>query len=211
MSTLAIMKQRIADELSRSDLATQTSYAISDAIAKWQRLRFYFNETSHEGYEFDTITNQETYSGLDDPNLPWFYDVDDVFVVVGVNKYRVKRIDPTLYRINQMPYFRGQPYNYMWLGQSFSFSPIPNTVYTMKVVGHYKITEPLTDSEAGNPWMTDAERLIRQTAKRILYQDILLDTEAASACMAAETEAFESLKAASATMTANRQIAPMEF
>ena len=125
MTTLAVMKSRIADEISRADLTSQISNAINDAIAMYQTKRFYFNETGPNGSTFNTVANQETYTATDDPDIPYMYDVDDVFVTVGVNNYRVKRIDPTLYRINQMPNFKGQPYQYMFLNQTFSFSPIP--------------------------------------------------------------------------------------
>lgn len=211
MTTLDIMKNRISDEISRADLTSQIANAINDAIAMYQTRRFYFNETGPTGSTFNTIANQETYTETDDPDIPYMYDVDDVFVTVGVNNYRVKRIDPTLYRINQMPNFKGQPYQYMFLNQTFSFSPIPNTVYPMQIVGHYKLAAPASDSEANNHWMTDAERLIRSCAKRFLYQDILLDADAATACQAAEIEAFDVLKGASAGMIRNGMIQPQAF
>ena len=209
--TLADMKARIADELSRADLTSQIALAISDAIALYQTKRFYFNETGPNGSSFNTVANQEVYTVTDDPDIPYMYDVDDVFVQVGVNNFRVKRIDPTIYRINQMPNFKGQPYQYMFLNQTFSFSPIPNTVYPMQIVGHYKLAAPASDSEANNKWMTDAERMIRSCAKRFLYQDILLDADAAVACQAAEIEAYDTLKAASAGMIRNGFIQPQAF
>lgn len=211
MTTLATMKNRISDEISRADMTSQIANAINDAIALYQTKRFYFNETGPDGSTFNTVANQETYTAADDPDIPYMYDVDDVFVTVGVNNFRVKRIDPTLYRINQMPNFKGQPYQYMFLNQTFSFSPIPNTAYPMQIVGHYKLAAPASDAEANNKWMTDAERLIRSCAKRFLYQDILLDADAATACQAAEIEAFDVLKAASASMIRNGMIQPQDF
>lgn len=211
MTTLATMKSRIADELSRADLTSQIANAVGDAIALYQTKRFYFNETGAAGETFQTVADQETYDGFDDPTLPWLYDIDDIFVVVGVNNFRIKRIDPTLYRINQMPNFKGQPYQYAWQGRQISFAPIPNKAYTIIVHGQYKISAPMSDGETGNPWMTDAERLIRQCAKRMLYQDVILDADAATACLAGETEAYDALKATSAGMSRNGYIQPMEF
>lgn len=211
MTTLATMKARCADELSRSDLTSQIATAINDAIALYQPHRFYFNETNASGLQFSTVASQETYDKNDLASLEYLYDVDDVFVVVGVNRYRVKRIDPTLFNINRMPYFIGQPYTYMWNNRQFSFSPIPNTAYTMIVLGFYKIAAPASDSEANNPWMTDAERLIRQAAKRMLYQDIILDGEAASACKMAEDEAFYRLSATSDSMSRTGSIQAVSF
>lgn len=211
MTTLATMKSRIADEISRTDLTSQIANAINDAIGLYQPERFYFNETNADGLQFSTVASQETYDKDDLASLEYVYDVDDVFVVVGVNRYRVKRIDPTTFNINRMPYFIGQPYQYMWNNRQFSFSPIPNTAYTIIVLCQYKIAAPASDSETDNPWMLDAERLIRSAAKRILYQDILLDGEAASACQMAEEEAFYKLRNTSNTMSRTGSIEPMRF
>lgn len=211
MTTLATMKSRIADELSRTDLTSQIATAINDAIALYQPKRFYFNETNANGLQFTTVASQETYDKNDLASLEYLYDVDDVFVIVGVNRFRVKRIDPTTFNINRMPYFIGQPYQYMWNNRQFSFTPIPNDAYTMIILGFYKFAAPASDSETDNVWMTDAERMIRQCAKRMLYQDILLDADAAAACLAGEEEAFYSLRNTSNSMSRTGSIEPMRF
>ncbi len=233
------MKARVADELSRSDLTSQIALAINDAITHYQRKRFYFNETGPNGYTFLTVPNQETYAArnpmisqnadglvLDGESgylmleltgseyeypIPVFYDVDDVFVTVGVNNFRVKRIDPTIYRINQMPNFKGQPYNYMYSNQTFSFSPIPNAIYPMQVVGHLQLDAPLDDTETNNPWMIDAERLIRNCAKRILCQEVIMDADSTAAYLAAENEALDSLAATTDNMIRTGYIQPVDF
>jgi hypothetical protein len=210
MTTLTVMKARIADEISRADMTTQIGYAISSAITKYQKTRFFFNETDPAGLTFNTVALQETYT-TENALLPYVYDVDDMFVTIGVNNFRIKRIDPTLFRINRMPNFLGQPYNYMFSDQTFAFSPIPNTVYPIIVYGFYKLAEPATDGEANNPWMTEAERLIRSTAKRMLYQDILLDSDGAAASAQAEQEAYDDLKATSNQMMRTGYIQPTKF
>jgi hypothetical protein len=210
MTTQTIMKARIADEISRADLTTQIGYAITDAIGYYQPIRFYFNETDSAGLTFSTVATQEVYDVDDNATLPWVYDVDDVFVVVGENNYRLMRIEPSLYRLNQAD-ASGQPYEYMWNKQQFSFNPVPDAVYSMIVTGHYKVAAPATDGEASNPWMVDAERMIRSAAKRILYQDIILDGEAAQACALAEDEAFWRLKSTTNKFTATGYVKAMQF
>lgn len=210
MTTLATLKSRISDELSRSDLTSQIASAITSAIEYYQSIRFYFNETGAAGLTFSTVAGQEVYGVADNATLPWVYDVDEIFVVVGGNNYRLMRIDPSLYRINQAS-ASGQPYEYMWNKQQFSFNPVPDAIYTMIVAGHYKVAAPATDGEANNPWMVDAERLIRSAAKRMLYQDIILDGEAAQACALAEDEAFWRLKGTTNKFTATGRIMPMNF
>lgn len=210
MTTLATMKSRVANELSRTDLTSEIATAIDSAIAKYQKTRFYFNEAGFTTLQFTTVDNQETYT-TENALLPYIYDVDDLFVTVGVNNYRVKRIDPTLFVINKMPYFKGQPYQYMWINQTFYLSPIPNAAYTMSILGHYRLAGPASDAEADNHWMTDAERLIRSCAKRMLYQDILLDSDGVGASAQAEQEALDDLKATSNQMQKIGSIQPTKF
>lgn len=207
--TLAAMKARIADELARTDLGSNISLAISDAITFYQRKRFYFNETGPNGSIFYTVANQTTYTASDDADIPYMFDLDDVFITVGVNNYTVQRIDPTQWRILQIPTFKGQPYQYMFLNQTISFAPTPDQAYQMQLVGHYKLAAPASDTEASNHWMTDAERLIRSCAKRLLCQEVILDADAAAAAKAAEDEAFDDLKSVTSTMVRTGSIRPM--
>jgi len=207
--TLAAMKARIADELARSDIGANISNAINDAITFYQRKRFYFNETGPNGSTFNTVAGQTTYSVSDDPDIPYMYDVDDLFITVANNNYTVKRIDPSQWRILQIPTFRGQPYQYMFLNQAISFLPIPDRAYQMQIVGHYKLAAPASDTEADNHWMTDAERLIRSCAKRLLYQEVILDADGAAASQAAESESLDDLKSVTATMVRTGFIRPM--
>lgn len=207
--TLADMKVRIADELSRSDLTSQIAYAISDAIALYQPIRFFFNETGPNGSTFNTVNGQTTYTAADDTDIPWMFDVDDLFITIANNNYRVRRIDPGDWRILQIPTFKGQPYQYMFLNQTISLLPIPDQAYAMQIVGHYKLAGPATDAEADNKWMTDAERLIRSCAKRLIYQDVILDPDAAAACLGAENEAKGTLKSITSTMVRTGSIRPM--
>lgn len=211
MSTLATLKTRIADELSRSDLTSQIALAITDAIGKYQKVRFYFNETGALGETFNTGAGTETYTSASNPNLPFMYDLDDLFITVSGNLSVLQRIDPTLYRLQKTNSASGQPYNYMWLNQTISLWPVPDQAYTITMVGHYKLAAPASDSEANNKWMTDAERLIRSCAKRMLYEDVLLDQDAAAASEKAELDSLIDLKGVTATMVRAGFIQPVEF
>jgi hypothetical protein len=86
--------------------------------------------------------------------------------------------------------------------------------YQIIVICQYKVAAPASDSETDNPWMIDTERLIRQTAKAFLYQDILLDADAAAACIGGPggaDEAFWLLRGTSNTMARTGSIEPMRF
>jgi hypothetical protein len=211
MSTLGAMKTRIADEISRADLGAQIGYAISDAIAKYQRIRFFFNETGPSGSTFSTVANRADYTASDNADIPYFYDLDDLFVIISNNNYRVRRIEPTMFTLLSLPSIKGQPYQFMYTNQTLSLFPIPDRVYPMFMFGHYRLAGPASDTEANNHWMTDAERLIRNCAKRLLYQEILLDGDGANSAGSAETEALDDLKAATAGMIRTGAVEPMQF
>jgi len=209
--TLADMKDRITDELDRDDLSDQVENAIRDAIALYQPTRFYFNETGAEGSNFVTQAGKVTYGATDDPDIPFFYDIDEIFVTISNNNYRVRRIDPSFWRIQQLPTMRGQPYQYMWANQTISLFPTPNTAYAMTITGHYKIAAPASDTEPNNHWMTDAEGLIRNCAKRLLFTDLVRNYEAAEVAGAREREHLDQLKRVTSGMIRNTRIEAMDF
>ena len=72
---LAQMKARIADELGqRTDLTSQISFAISDAISFYNNERFIFNES--RDITFSTVPAQEFYGAADNTAIPnmWSFD-----------------------------------------------------------------------------------------------------------------------------------------
>lgn len=209
MSTLATMKSRIADELMRSDLTSQIASAISEAIEFYQKQRFYWNELNNA--TFPTIAGQADYTATQEVYIPIAYDLDDVFILVSGNEYRVKRIDPTRWRILNNASTQGQPYQYQYFNRVMSFYPIPDQAYTIRLVGHFKIDAPASDAEASNPWMVDAEALIRHRAKMILYRDVVLDEKQAAMCSQAEMEQLVIQRALTSSMTRNGLIEPMAF
>jgi hypothetical protein len=209
MSTLATMKTRIADELMRSDLTSQIALAIPEAIAFHQKQRFYFNERND--VTFSTVAAQAAYTSSDEPYMPVAYDVDDVFVTVSGNEYRVKRMDPSRWRILNNASTQGQPHQYSYFNRTMYLYPIPDQAYTMRMVGHFKIDAPASDAEANNPWMVEAEALIRHTAKMILYRDVIFDDEMEARCSRAAEQELVVQRALTSSMIRGGMIEPMAF
>lgn len=212
MSTLAVMKARIADELGRSDLTSQIAYAISDAIEAYQDERFHFNET--RAITFSTVAEQE------------FYDSDDAAALATVNAF-----DYVVLYISGMPYplrnelpdeiellaqsgtGTGQPHSYCWYGDQLRLYPIPTDVWTVRVGASIKAAAPANDGETGNPWMTHAARLIRSRAKLELATHVLLDNDLGQNMSAATQEAFDQLKSKTNQLTQidKGRVVPMHF
>jgi hypothetical protein len=81
MSTYGEMQTTIADELDRSDLASQIQKAIKTAIKKYQRKRFFFNEA--RSLTFNTVDGQEFYTAADSSDIPNLLFIDTVKLTIS--------------------------------------------------------------------------------------------------------------------------------
>lgn len=212
MSTLAIMKARIADELARADLTSQIAYAITDAIEAYQDERFHFNES--RAITFTTVVDQEFYSSSDAAAIATINSIDYVMVYQGSIPTRLRAEIPALMELKaQNATGTGLPYNYCWYGDQIRLYPVPNTAVTIRIGAAVKAAAPASDAEASNPWMTHAARLIRSRAKLELALHVLKDEELASTMNSAVEEAFAQLKDKTnmLTQTEAGRVQPMEF
>ncbi len=105
----------------------------------------------------------------------------------------------------------GRPFEYAYYAKSIRLWPVPDGVYPVRVAGHIALAEPATDAEASNPWMIDAERLIRSRAKLELALHVTHDPDMASAMGSAVTEAWNELKGESNRLSGTGNIRPMQF
>lgn len=168
MTTLAIMKARIASEMARgSDITNAIADAINTAIAAYQKYRFRWNETL-PGTEisFSTVAGQVNYlfSAITSRTI---FRLDYLTVLVGTEVIRLKRVtDPAEIKVlNDAGTIRGYPDKFTVEGETVILYPSPDQVYSIKVAGIFSYAAPASDSEAGNRWMIDGELLIRSRAK----------------------------------------------
>jgi len=223
--TLGAMVARIADEIGRSDLSSQIRNAINDAIAVYNNERFYFNET--RDFVFNLNQGQMIYTESDFPNVINLLSIDYMYVYQNNYPYR---LDPTtpedLEMLTVGGITLGLPYLYCFYNQAIRVYPMPmNTTYSARVAGSYAVAAPQSDAEAGNPWMTDAERLIRSRAKFELATHVLYDADMATAMGGtsqdadgnpsggAAGDAFQSLKNRTTLITkiGDGWVKPMQF
>lgn len=212
MTTLAIMKSRISDELARSDLTTQIAYAITDAITAYEDERFFFSES--RALTFSTAADQEFYSSTDDADIGKIQKIDYVVVYVGTQAHQLEYERPEDMEIDSTGTDgTGQPWAYTWYGDQIRLYPTPDAVYTVRIGASYKVAAPASDGEASNPWMTHAERLIRSRAKAELALHVLKDIELAQTMTQALEEAYDQLKGRTAMLTqaAKAKVRAMEF
>lgn len=213
MTTLAVMKQRIADELARSDLNAMIAYAITDAIDAYQSRRFHFNEL--RDVLFTTSDGQEWYDVSDSEHIPNLMAIDSVRVAIDSTFWELCRKTPEELESWQVTPPEGQPTSYTYFNQQIRLYPIPNDDWEVTVTAHVKVDEPASDAETYNPWMTDAARLIRARAKLNLARNVNasgIDPGFSPSALAIfkdeEDDAFNELKSRAAKQIGTGKIAP---
>lgn len=213
MTTLAIMKARIANELGqRSDLDDEIANAINDAIGAYQQTRFHFNEG--RTVTFTTVAGQEFYDADDAANIAKLWVVDYMVYYVGDTPYHLGQLTPAeMEGASANASNTGEPGAWCWYGDQIRIYPAPSGAYTVRVGGTMTIAAPATDAEANNPWMTHAERLIRSRAKLELAIHVLKEQDTAAAMGEAVREALQQLndKTTKRTMVNQGRVRAMNF
>lgn len=181
MTTQAVMKARIADDITRSDLDTQIEEAITTAIEAYQHVRFWFNETRDA--TFSTVVAQRIYTEDDADFIPNVLKIDFLTVELGATDVRfLKRVSPAEMEDQvENTTTSGQPFDYSYYDQSFHLYPIPSEIWTVRMHGQAFKAAPASDTEANNVWMVEAARLIRSRAKYELAVHVLQNGELAIA------------------------------
>jgi hypothetical protein len=110
----------------------------------------------------------------------------------------------------------GQPYSYTYYNRSIRLYPVPSeTVYEVRIGGHWQVVEPASDTEKYNPWMIEAEQLIRARAKLNLARNVnaagLTPTFSDKALIIyrdEETDAFNELKMRTNKLLSSGKVKP---
>lgn len=210
MSTLTALKAEIADDFDRSDLTTAIANAISRAIRYFQATRFYFNVTRDK--TFVTVADQSVYTTADDADIPEFIEFDQIHVTVSGQRDELTPIDITEWeRLTDGSAATGEPYAYAYYNMQLHLYPIPDQVYTVRMLGHFKAAEPATDGEADNVWMVEAFDLIRARATGDIALNKLRDTGKAQTAMAAEELQMSRLMRETNKRTRSGELTPTQF
>lgn len=208
--TLGYMQDKIADQISRSDLTTQITESISDAIRFYQPHRFIFSEGRDTS--LSTVNNQEFYSATDDPLLGSLFEFDYITVSIGTAKFDLPRYQPEdLELLTQSGTQFGQPQCYSYYNFQMRLYPVPDAAYPLTIAAHQLIAAPTVQAATGNPWMGEAERLIRSRARYELALNYTFDEDEMKFMTAATTEAYDELKARTNKLAGTGEVRPTTF
>ncbi len=214
-NTLGQMKTDISTELARGDtLDSIIPSKIAEAIEYWQPERFWFSES--RDFMFSTAQGQEFYGETTAPiaatGMSTLQFIDYVVLYIGSVPWIIaRRTDKDIEILNQNGLVQGQPWNWSYYNEQFRLGPIPDTAYPIRIAAHRYIDPPASDDETGNPWMTNAEKLIRCYAKFLIFAHNIRNTEQATAMMAETEDALSRLKARTNKLLGQGLVQPMEF
>lgn len=212
MTTLSIMKARIARELRRSNLTVAIEEAINTAIQAYEHERFYVNESREN--TFSTVVDQMRYGVADAAFIGLISKIDYIFLTIGDQPFELyPQLPVVLEDASTNGTTTGQPLEYAFYDEKLWLYPIPPEIWTVRVGAVIEQAAPASDAEVNNFWMTKGERLIRSRAKQELGLHVLMDMELAQLSGAAATEALEQLVIATTrkTKTGGGRIVPMNM
>lgn len=167
MPTYLDMITRISDESLRPDMANQIKLCIQDAVAHYEVERFWFNQFRDRS--FATVAGQEFYGTADHADIPNVLEFDAVTLSIGSTRWPLTKTGYVqIEDWNADASSRGQPTHCAYWGQQIRLYPVPDNVYPIRLSGLFKLPTLVGDSDQ-NAWTNDAEELIRNRAKSILY------------------------------------------
>lgn len=184
MATLNDMRDRIVRELQRSDLDTEITESITDAILHFQDEPLFINSKQ------DTLilTEGEAYYELpSDFSSELRVMLNDGNVIYQLQQVTYEQLDNMDADSNNP--FQGTPSYFAFIGQKDSITtsprgyirlyPTPNNS-TDKVLWRYfsRLNAPSGDN-TGNFWTNEAGRMIRCYAKGLLFADVLMQPDQA--------------------------------
>lgn len=218
MATYGDMQARIADEMLTTAITTaQIQNAIQDAIRKYERRRFWFNERrwdmqvlfdstggalTDSGGDFlrssplfTTIPGVEFYDQTVSPEMAQAAHLDKlVLVQSSINRYTLTSRTPQWMDDNAVGLtWRAMPTDWSFQQEQVRLFPIPDAAYPILAQGTQRFNT-LVNSSDTNPWMVEAEELIRSCAEAILARRVDRDMQAAQIFAQDEAQALASIK-----------------
>lgn len=190
MSDYITMVNRIADEMDDDSLTSQIKLAIQSAINFYARKRFWFTQVQ---FTFPIAADDEYFDSGDSSEIPNVLEIDSFSITDSAGiRYSLFPLSNSIIDESQDGFQKSTPSNWSYIRSSIRIFPIAIASYTATVEAWSRLTTLSADADT-NAWMTDAEELIRQRAKRILAMDITKEPTDAQAAQALEEMALQGL------------------
>lgn len=209
MTTLGTMEDRIADELARSDLASQIRKSIVTAVNHYEREPWWFLEGRSN--TFNTVAAQEFYTSSDAAFIANIQSVDAMTITISSNRYPLNRRQyREIEAASILATSYGQPQDYAYYARQIRLYPIPDAVYSVRVSFSENTTTLSATTDSSN-WTTIGEELIRYRAKWDLLMNVIKNPEEATVMKNLEMEAYSQLRFESTENSSSGKIKAMRF
>lgn len=212
MTTLAVLRSTISDDLARPDLTTQIDAAILQAISYYQEERLFWMETRDA--TFATVASQYAYTESDDADIPLWIKIDDLFLEdsAGLRYGPLERIPPgDMERLLDSSASSGRPDSWSWYNDTFYLHPIPDEVFTVRPMGQITVAAPASDAEPNNRWMRQGFELIRCAAKGYVFLHTMKDPDQATAMAISAERELGRIRRDTSKRTATGKIVPTQW
>ena len=190
MATFGEIISQVANDLADSNINSEIGDEINAAIREYDTRRCWFNEK--RDLTFSTVAAQDFYTSSDNSNIPNLIRIDAMFSTLSSDKWIIEPMDAIEMERNSPPNDSGRPGFYAYFGQSIRLWPYPDTVYTIRVLGWYRLSELSEDSDT-NIWTQYAAGLLRLSAKRRVLANVRQEYDAASQVFQLEQEAWSAI------------------
>ena len=160
MTTLALLKADIADDLTSDNYTTEIAAQIVKAIAYYQSRRFWWTRTRTA--TFVTVADQGIYDSDDDADFSRIIKIDKMWLEQSDGDTEITRISLAAWeQLTDTGSSTGEPYSYALDDEKIYLVKVPDAVYNIRMQGNFEAAAPATDGESNNPWMIYAYELIR--------------------------------------------------
>jgi len=204
LRSFGAMQARIADDMvSDAITASHIQNAIQDAQRDHERAPFWFNEAYDVG-NFSFSAGKEYYSPADYAPIGSMAHIQTISVLLSANRYTLLSRTPAwMEEIAVAERWRGMPTDWCWVGQVIRLYPTPDQSYPATFTATMRWPIPVSATDQ-NPWLDDAEQMIRSRAKAALSRHITRDPGYAQQMDGEEARALMLLRAE----TTRRQAGP---
>lgn len=189
MPTLQNVVDRITlDYLNRTDLNAETVRSVQSAIRRYERKRWPWNET------VATLTASTSLATISVPSD--FLVLDLLEVQFQSSTYALTRENLSVIRqMNAAPGGASLPTRFDQRGYTFELTPVPDSAYLLNCYYLQRLPELTSgDMTATNAWLSAAEDLIVYHATKLMWANVLRNTEEASKYAQLEQDAYKELR-----------------
>jgi hypothetical protein len=206
MATLGEMQDRIADDLNRSDIATQIKKAINRAFIYYEKEPWWFKEANDT---FSTSASAKSYNASDGVASD-IKRIEYVEIIQNSSAHSLEQKDISFIQQSNPNDSTGFPQYFAWWENKIWFSPVPSQAWDVKVYYTKKYTE-ITATTSTNDFLSYAEDLIESRARKWLNLRVLKNTEQGLVAAQEEEEALQALRSKNEDYASLMKVTPTCF